>query len=47
MRMRVHASASSALRAAWEECPPDGLVVVTGSLYLLGELMPILRAEAK
>jgi len=47
MRMRVHASASSALRAAWEECPRDGLAVVTGSLYLLGELMPILRAEAE
>jgi len=45
MRMRVHANAPAALRAAWHECPRQGLVVVTGSLYLLGELLPILRAE--
>jgi dihydrofolate synthase/folylpolyglutamate synthase len=44
-RLRLHANAPSALRAAWEECPRRGLVVVTGSLYLLGELLPILRAE--
>jgi len=47
MRMRVHANARSALQAAWDECPRDGLVVVTGSLYLLGELLPILRASAR
>jgi dihydrofolate synthase/folylpolyglutamate synthase len=43
-RFRFHGSASEALRAAWRECSPGGLVVVTGSLYLLGELMPLIRS---
>jgi dihydrofolate synthase/folylpolyglutamate synthase len=42
-RLRIHGRASEALLAAWAECPRDGLTVVTGSLYLLGELLPILR----
>ena len=42
-RMRVHASAAEALRGAWRECPSNGWVVVTGSLYLLGELLPLVR----
>ena len=45
-RIRIHDSALSALHAAWEESPRDGLVVVTGSLYLLGELLPLIRADA-
>ena len=32
-----------ALRAALAACPPDGLLVVGGSLYLAGELRPHLR----
>ena len=42
-RMRRHSHASEALRAAWTECPKRGLVVVTGSLYLVGEILPLLR----
>ena len=44
-RIHCHATARSALRAAWKECPRDGLVVVTGSLYLLGELLPVVKAS--
>ena len=46
-RMRLHGDALSALRAAWDACPADGLVVVTGSLYLLGELLPAVRAATR
>lgn len=35
-----------ALRAALAESPPGGLVVVAGSLYLAGELRPLLRRLA-
>jgi dihydrofolate synthase/folylpolyglutamate synthase len=41
--IRLHGSSRAALRAAWQECSPGGLVVVTGSLYLLGELLPLVR----
>ncbi len=46
-RLRLHRSAGEALRAAWRECSPSGLVVVTGSLYLLGELLPLVRRDAR
>ncbi len=39
-RIRTHANSREALEAAWGECPRGGLVVVTGSLYLVGELLP-------
>jgi len=42
-RMRLHGSSAESLRAAWQECSPGGLVVVTGSLYLVGELLPLIR----
>ncbi len=42
-KTRVHASSKEALKAAWQACSPKGLVVVTGSLYLLGELLPTVR----
>ena len=42
-RIRIHGSPGEALEAAWAECPRSGLVVVTGSLYLVGELLPLLR----
>jgi dihydrofolate synthase/folylpolyglutamate synthase len=45
-RIRIHENPGDALRAAWAECPTDGLVVVTGSLYLVGELLPIVQREA-
>jgi dihydrofolate synthase/folylpolyglutamate synthase len=43
--IRIHKDSRSALRAAWRECPQDGLVVVTGSIYLLGEVLPLIRAN--
>jgi dihydrofolate synthase / folylpolyglutamate synthase len=45
-RIQVHGSACDALAAAWRRCPEHGLVVVTGSLYLVGELLPPVRADA-
>lgn len=44
-RMRVHRNGKEALYAAWKECSPAGLVVVTGSLYLVGELLPLVTRE--
>lgn len=46
-RMRLHPNPRAALRAAWKECPADGWIVVTGSLYLVGELLPLVRAKQK
>lgn len=46
-RMRVHSSARKALLAAWRECPRKGLVVVTGSLYLIGELLQTVRRSIR
>jgi dihydrofolate synthase / folylpolyglutamate synthase len=45
--MKVHSNMREALYSAWEECSPSGLVVVTGSLYLVGELLPVVQADAK
>jgi dihydrofolate synthase/folylpolyglutamate synthase len=38
---------AEALRIAKEMTPDDGLVVVTGSLYLVGEARKILAAESQ
>jgi len=46
-RIRIHKDSRGALRAAWRECPEDGLVVVTGSIYLMGELLPLIRTNLK
>jgi dihydrofolate synthase/folylpolyglutamate synthase len=46
-KMRIHGSMKDALDAAWKECSPSGLVVVTGSLYLVGELLPAVRKYVK
>jgi dihydrofolate synthase / folylpolyglutamate synthase len=46
-RMRIHSNARAALEAAWDECPRNGLVVITGSLYLIGELLPLVRSVAQ
>jgi dihydrofolate synthase/folylpolyglutamate synthase len=46
-RMKIHSNMREALRAAWKECSASGLVVVTGSLYLVGELLPFVQANSK
>jgi dihydrofolate synthase/folylpolyglutamate synthase len=46
-RMKIHSNMQEALHSAWRECPPEGLVVVTGSLYLVGELLPEVQANTK
>jgi dihydrofolate synthase/folylpolyglutamate synthase len=46
-RMRIHRNMREALFSAWKECPPSGLVVVTGSLYLVGELLPLVQKAAR
>lgn len=45
-RIRMHKNMKEALSAAWDECPASGLVVVTGSLYLVGDLLPVVRKYA-
>jgi dihydrofolate synthase/folylpolyglutamate synthase len=44
-RMRIHPNMRRALSSAWKECSPSGLVVVTGSLYLVGELLPLIKSK--
>jgi dihydrofolate synthase / folylpolyglutamate synthase len=46
-RMRIHRNMKEALYSAWKECSPAGLVVVTGSLYLVGELLPLVKRECR
>lgn len=46
-RIRIHSNMHDALIAAWRECSLSGLVVVTGSLYLVGELLPFVQAGAR
>jgi dihydrofolate synthase / folylpolyglutamate synthase len=44
-RFRIHSNMQDALLDAWKQCSPSGLVVVTGSLYLIGELLsPVQRS---
>jgi dihydrofolate synthase / folylpolyglutamate synthase len=42
-RIKIHANMREALHSAWKECSPAGLVVVTGSLYLVGDLLPLVQ----
>jgi len=42
-RIELHPDSRSALEAAWDRCSRKGLVVVTGSLYLVGELLPVVQ----
>jgi hypothetical protein len=35
-------SSAEALRIACAETPPDGLICIAGSLYLAGELRPLM-----
>ena len=46
-RMKIHSGMRQALHAAWKDCSPKGLVVVTGSLYLVGDLLPIVQKDAR
>ena len=42
-RIFIHENPEAALKGAWQKCSPRGLVVVSGSLYLLGALLPLIR----
>jgi dihydrofolate synthase/folylpolyglutamate synthase len=42
-RMTICRDIKSALRAAWAKCPPSGLTLITGSLYLVGDLLPLVQ----
>ena len=46
-RMTICRDMKSALRAAWANCPPSGLTLITGSLYLVGDLLAGVRRSAK
>ena len=45
-RITICRDTKSALRTAWAGCPPSGLTLITGSLYLVGDLMPLVRRNA-
>lgn len=42
-KIKIHTNMRQALYSAWDQCSPEGLVVVTGSLYLVGELLPVVQ----
>lgn len=46
-RMKLHPNMRKALYSAWKECSFSGLVIVTGSLYLVGELLPLIRSKVE
>jgi len=46
-RIEIHNNMRNALFSAWKRCSPGGLVLVTGSLYLVGELLPIVQKYAR
>lgn len=46
-RIQLHRGMRQALESAWRQCSPSGLVVVTGSLYLVGNLLPMVQAESQ
>ena len=46
-RMTICRNMKSALRAAWNSCPPSGLTLITGSLYLVGDILPVVKQSAK
>ena len=45
-RITICRDTKSALRAAWANCTSSGLTVITGSLYLVGDLLPLVRRSA-
>ena len=42
-RMTICRNPKTALSAAWANCPPSGLALITGSLYLVGDLLARVR----
>jgi len=44
--VRLAASAEEALRIALESTPGDGIICVTGSLYLIGAIQQLLSRES-
>jgi dihydrofolate synthase / folylpolyglutamate synthase len=46
-RIRIYPNMHQALLAAWKQCSRSGLVVVTGSLYLIGELLPLVQRRCR
>ena len=46
MVTRSHSDSRVALRVLIDESAPDDVIVVAGSLYLLGEVRPLLQAFA-
>jgi dihydrofolate synthase / folylpolyglutamate synthase len=42
-RIFTYENPQAALKSAWQKCSPRGLVVVSGSLYLIGALLPTIR----
>jgi dihydrofolate synthase/folylpolyglutamate synthase len=42
-RMTICRDIKSALRDAWADCPPSGLTLITGSLYLVGDLLKVVQ----
>ena len=45
-RMTIRRDMKAALRSAWVKCPPSGLTLITGSLYLVGDLLPFVQRSA-
>ena len=45
-QMTICRDIKSALRTAWANCPPSGLTLITGSLYLVGDLLPFVQRFA-
>ena len=45
-RMTICRDIKSSLRAAWAGCPTQGLTLITGSLYLVGDLLPLVQRSA-
>jgi dihydrofolate synthase/folylpolyglutamate synthase len=46
-RMQIYPDMKKALLAAWDQCSSSGLVVVTGSLYLIGQLLNTVAGDVK
>jgi dihydrofolate synthase/folylpolyglutamate synthase len=45
-RVLTNESSSAALRIAEAETPPEGLICIAGSLYLVGELRPLILTRS-
>ena len=45
-RVTVCRDMKSAIRTAWAGCPTAGLTLITGSLYLVGDILPFVQRSA-